>query len=206
MTPPVRRVRISSPGRDATGVQLPRPDLGALIERVATGNRRAFEELYRRTAGSVYALVRRILADEAASAEVTRDIYVRIWAGAHTYRRTLGSAESWLVSLTHRCAVDGARAAAAPSARARHEQPLLPAIAAGATGRSLSLLTPEQVEALELAYFGGLTHADAARKLGVDRSTLRLRVSTALARLHQGMDVARPPGSPRPTLLPRKPR
>lgn len=199
MTPPARRSRTSSPG---PGGCLPHPDLGALVERVAGGNRRAFEELYRRTAGSVYSLVCRVLPDETASAEITRDIYVRVWSSAHTYRRALGSAESWLVTLTHRCAVDGVRAAADGRAHGEREPPVLPGIAGTAAGHALSLLTPEQVEALELAYFGGLTHTEAAGALGVDRSTLHLRVTTALSRLRQGMDSAGHRGSLRSGVLP----
>lgn len=183
------RLADHSAGRTA---RKPGPDLAPLIERVADGDQAAFEEVYRRTAGSVYALVRRILPDATTSAEITQDIYVRVWGSAHSYRQALGSAETWLFALTHSCAVDHLRNSADSR---RHSlgtgpdaPPLLPTIADHAAQHSLSLLTPEQAEALELAYFCGLDHRESARALGVDQPTFRLRVRTALSRLRQGME------------------
>jgi RNA polymerase sigma-70 factor (ECF subfamily) len=185
---PGRRTTAGRQGRD--GRSADRPDLGGLIELVAAGNRGAFEEFYRRTGAGVYALVRRILPDDLSSARITQDIYVRVWSSAHTYRRALGSAENWLFTLSHRCAVDEVgssdpQAPPPPVATA----PLLPSIAGSSARRALSLLTPEQVEALERAYFGGLGHAEASRALGVDPATFRMRVRTALSRLHMDMDM-----------------
>lgn len=200
------RTRRASGGRpEDRAVRRARADLGRLIERVAAGNQAAFEELYRRTAGSVYSLVRRVVPDDAASAETTQDIYVRVWSSAHTYRRTLGSADNWLFTLTHRCAVDRIRAS---DDRSIHPHPerqvsLLADIAGPSARRSLALLTPDQAEALELAYFGGLTHTETAQALGVDQTTFRLRIRTALSRLQQGMDPARRRHGNRPDELTR---
>lgn len=162
--------------------------LARLLERVAAGDRAAFEKLYRRTAASVYALVRRLLPDEAASAAVTEEVYVRVWAGAHAYERTRHSAEHWLLNLTHRCAVERIRTAG-PAPAVAPEASLLPSLAGASAVHAISLLTPEQAEALELSYLGGRTHAESARELGVDQATFRLRVGTALSRLRQGMEA-----------------
>lgn len=165
-----------------------------LLERIAAGDHLAFEKLYRHTAGSVYALARRVLPDDKASAEVTEQVYVRVWLEAHTYERTLQTAENWLLSLAHRYAVERTRTertpASSPPASASPAVSLLPSLAGGRAGLALSLLTPEQAEALELAYLGGRTHSESAQALGVDQATFRIRVGTALSRLRQGMEPA----------------
>lgn len=166
-----------------------------LLARVAAGDRAAFEKLYRRTAGTVYALVRRLVPDDAACAEVTKDVYVRVWSDARSFSPAVGTAENWVVALAHRCAVERMRGShAAGNVTAGTAPSLLPELAGGKAQHSISLLTPEQAEALELAYLGGRTHAETAESLGIDQATFRIRVGTALSRLQQGMaPVNRPP-------------
>lgn len=177
--------RLPLPGPVPAGRSMQsRTDLGRLIERVATGDRAAFEAFYRRTASNVHTLVHRVVADESASADITRDVYLRVWSRAHTYQQTGCSAESWLFALTHECAVDRVRRTPAGNHRSAVQKGTTTLLAAPV----LSLLTPLQAEALELAYFSGLMHQECAARLGVDRSTFRLRLRTALSRLHEGLE------------------
>lgn len=162
--------------------------LSRLVERVAAEDPSAFEELYRRTAGSVHALVRRVLTEDAPSAEVTAEVYVRVWSTARGYDRSRHTAENWLLDLAHRSAVERRRGSTA-------QDTIMPAPSAGsACSSAVGLITPEQAEALELTYFCGATHAESARVLGVDRATFRIRVRTALSRLRQDLDSGRTSG------------
>lgn len=167
-------------------------DTTRLLGRVAAGDPVAFEKLYRLTAGMVHALTRRMLPDDSASADVTEQVYLRVWAEAHTYERSLGTAETWLLGLAHRCAVERIRADRPLPPKALSDAPLRRAPLGTAAQHAISLLTPEQSEALELAYLGGRTHAESARVLGVDQATFRVRVGTALSRVRQGMEAPVP--------------
>ena len=57
-------------------------DPGALIGRVAKGDKRAFAELYDELAPTVYGIVQRVVRDPAQSEEITREVFVELWRHA----------------------------------------------------------------------------------------------------------------------------
>lgn len=91
---------------------LPVPDPAVpeavLVQQVQAGDRVAFELLYRRTVGRVYALCLRMLADPQRAAETTQDVFVRAWERKHTYRADAPFG-AWLNRIAVRLALDARR-------------------------------------------------------------------------------------------------
>ncbi|MGW3867641.1 sigma factor, partial [Streptomyces sp. NPDC005047] len=88
-----------------------------LLVRAAAGDEQAFAGVYDTLAPSVMGLAFRILRDEAQAEEVTQDVMVEVWRTAGRFRPERGAAKSWVLTLTHRRAVDRVRSAAAGRAR-----------------------------------------------------------------------------------------
>ena len=81
-----------------------------LMVRVARGDEQAFAVVYDRFADRVYGLVRRVLRDPAQAEEVAQEIFVEAWRQARRYDPSRGSVATWLLTLSHRRAVDRVRA------------------------------------------------------------------------------------------------
>lgn len=177
------------------GVERSDDDLLALI---AEGNQQAFAVFYDRTASRVLGLVRRILVDPAQSEEVTQEIFLEVWQTASRFDPARGKASSWLLTMTHRRAVDRVR-----SSQATRDRDLAVGIKEFEDDRddvaetaetrvelervrkALRTLTEYQQQALELVYFRGLSHREAAREVGVAIGTMKTRIRDALITLRR---------------------
>lgn len=172
------------------------PDLAALLNRSARGDRAAFADLYDATARRVHGLVLRVVRDPAQAEEVTQEVYLEIWRTASRYDAGRGSAVAWLLTIAHRRAVDRVRSSEAASRREStylhlsrpvdHDTTADTAHASLDAHRvrsALGSLTAVQREAIELAYFGGYTHAEVAALLDLPMGTAKTRIRDGLIRL-----------------------
>ncbi|RJT78082.1 sigma-70 family RNA polymerase sigma factor [Arthrobacter cheniae] len=172
-------------------------DVGALLMRVADGDVRAFDDLYERTAHRVYGLVRKVLVDVELSAETTQDVFLALWVGdAARFDPVQGSGMSWMMTLAHRRAVDRVRAEQAHRARdlrwgiknrdVDYDQvadTVLQRAESDSVRSCLKALTPVQREAIELAYYAGMTYVQVADHLGVPVPTAKTRIRDGIRRL-----------------------
>ncbi|MGN6446154.1 ECF RNA polymerase sigma factor SigK [Amnibacterium sp.] len=172
------------------------------LARIARGDQRAFADLYDATAARIFGLVRRLLVDPAQSEEVTQEIYLEIWQTASRYQPERGSAMSWMLTMAHRRAVDRVRASQSSRERdvkvgvrdydreydqvAEHVEITLEG---ERVKRALAGLTELQREAVELAYYGGLTHSEIAARLHVPVGTIKTRIRDGMIRLRDAMGV-----------------
>ncbi|MGV9270206.1 ECF RNA polymerase sigma factor SigK [Kitasatospora sp. NPDC003701] len=173
----------------------PGPDLKDLLARVARGDREAFSRLYDAVARPVPGLVRRVLRDPAQSEEVAQEVLLDVWRGAARYRADRGEVVRWVLTIAHRRAVDGARAARAAADRDRRaaavsRTPDSDEVAVQVEGRlereqvrcCLRTLTELRREALTLAYYRSCA-APVAGVLGAPLGTIRTRMRDGLIRL-----------------------
>ena len=171
-----------------------------LIERVATGDRVAFDELYRTTAPRLLGLIRQILRDPSQSEEVSQEVFLEIWQTASRFQRTKGRGLSWIFTLAHRRAIDRVRSSQSSRDRdyrigmrdreTEHDSVAerIETIFESARMRAaLELLTAVQRQAIELAYFGGHTQSEMAAILGVPLSTAKTRMRDGLLRLRKAL-------------------
>lgn len=162
----------------------------------------AFAGLYDLVAPRAYGVALRVLADPHQAREVVQDVFVEVWRKSATFDPDRGSATGWILTITHRRAVDRVRSSAASRRRdaswhdtardATEVDATFDAAHASLTADSvreaLHSLTPIQRRAIELAYFGGHTYADVARLMQAPLGTTKTRIRTALLRLRDQLE------------------
>lgn len=175
-----------------------------LIRRMRRGDESALEALYARYGGLVYTLALRIVGDPELAREVLQDTFLRSWRGSEAYDAERGRVPWWLMGIARNRAIDVLRSRS-HQARLREGERLtsdIPAAdAAGpdviglrrAVASALQTLSAGQREAIELAYYGGLTQTEIARDLGEPLGTVKSRTREAMERLRQ---VLRPFSEP----------
>ncbi|NPC97147.1 ECF RNA polymerase sigma factor SigK [Nocardioides sp. zg-DK7169] len=195
------------PTRPFAGVPSPEgtpavPDPGPLLRSASRGDQAAFAQLYDLTAARVHGLALRVVRDPAQAEEVTQEAFLEIWRTASRFDPDRGSPLAWMLTITHRKAVDRVRSAEAATRRDvtyhQQNQPVEHDSTAEAAHASLEArrvrgalgtLTPVQREALELAYFGGYTHTQVASMLDLPVGTAKTRIRDGLIRLRDTMGV-----------------
>ena len=178
-------------------------DLERLLVRTARGDESAFATLYDQLASAVWGLALRIVRDPARAEEVAQEALLEVWRTAPRYDASRGSARTYVMTITHRRAVDVVRHEQAArdreqrlavatdtpyddvdetvTARLEHEQ----------VRRCLKGLTHLQHEAVTLAYYGGNTYAEVAALLEVNPATVKTRLRDGLIRLRDCLGVGR---------------
>ena len=177
----------------------------AVLALVSRGDEAALGALYDRFGKPAYRLALRILRDPSLAEDAVQDAFLAVWRTAATYRPERAKASTWLLTLVHRRAVDLVR-----HEQRRRADPLDETFEPAGEGRTddeaatreerrhvqaaLSRLVPDQREALELAYYGGLSQTEIAERLGVPLGTVKSRMFSGLARLRDilGGDVTAP--------------
>jgi RNA polymerase sigma-70 factor, ECF subfamily len=177
------------------------PDDAELLRRMRLCDESALEALYARYGGLVYALALRIVGDPELAREVLQDTFLRSWGGRDAYDPERGRVPWWLMGIARNRAVDLLRSRP-HQARLREREPLPPAPRASDAARreagdavvlrhavtsALRGLSPVQRQAIELAYYGGLTQSEIARELGEPLGTVKSRTREALERLRDSL-------------------
>ncbi len=187
---------------DDVGATAPLITSEDLLGRVASGDQQAFAELYDRTASRVFGLVKRLLRDHAQSEEVTQEIFLEIWQTAPRYDPGKGGAMSWMLTMTHRRAIDRVRASQASRDRdvrigIRDHAPAFDSVAEHAEIQlesarvkdAMGRLTELQRQAVSLAYFAGYTHSEVSQLLRVPIGTVKTRLRDGMIRLRDELGV-----------------
>jgi RNA polymerase sigma-70 factor, ECF subfamily len=171
---------------------VPRTD-EELLAAIAAGDEQALAELYDRLGGVAYRLAVRILRDTALAQDAVQDAFLGVWRTAVAFDPARGKASTWLLTLVHRRAVDLVRREDRRRADPLDDAPIASGDATDESAEvreerrrvqaALAQLQPDQREALELAYYGGLTQSELAERLGVPLGTVKSRMFTGLSRL-----------------------
>jgi RNA polymerase sigma-70 factor, ECF subfamily len=170
-----------------------------LMADVARGDTRAFEELYRRHARNVNMQARKLCASRELAEEVAQDVFLSLWRSAHAYRPGASGVGLWLSSMVRNRAIDAwrratirpveveaiddgpgqLRSAIGPDAWTPERAVVLSLIAGLPAG---------QKEAIFLAYFGGMSHAEIAAGTDVPLGTIKGRIRLGLEKLRYGLE------------------
>lgn len=187
---------------------------GELIPRIAQGDEASLAALYDATHKIIYGVALRVLGNTEDAEEVTLDVYNQVWRSARSFQSGRGTVMAWLLTLARTRALDKLRARAS---RQRNVEPLgaqkeAPAGAASPEEQSassqqraivlaaLGRLPDEQRQALELAYFQGLSHAELAERLGEPLGTVKTRIRLGMMKLrdhlhHSGSGLGQEAGA-----------
>ncbi|WP_030168486.1 RNA polymerase sigma factor [Spirillospora albida] len=169
-----------------------------LRDRLAAGDEDALGEVYDLFAPLVHGLARRVTGDAEAARDVTQEVFAGLWERPLAFDPARGSLRGWLATLAHRRAVDWVRreslrrrppaAAVTDASPNGADERLLASERESGVRRSLDALPPPLREALELAYYRGLTYREVAAALGVPEGTAKSRIRSALAQLGRRLE------------------
>ncbi len=186
-------------------VDLTKASDAELIARASEGDARALEVLYDRYARVVYSFALRIVGDPSLAEELLQEVFFRAWQQGGAFRATRGSFITWLLSITHNLAIDELRKRRRRPQRAENNtseesEQLLPempdesqdveeevwlASLRDRIADALASLPPAQREAIELAYFQGLTQREIAERLGEPLGTIKTRMRLGMQKLRE---------------------
>lgn len=171
-----------------------------VLDRIAAGRPDALEELYDRYRTMAYSIALRITNDGSLAEDVVQEAFLGAWRNAGRYVEGRGSVKTWLLSIVHHRAVDTLRrrrpASQLPDSDAVPPPSMtLPDAWPEVAGRLLRLeilsalraLSDVQREAIELAYFGGLTQQEIARKTGTPLGTVKSRMRLGLLAMRRSL-------------------
>jgi RNA polymerase sigma-70 factor, ECF subfamily len=188
-------VRLASAvGRDETR-EGNDPSDEQVLEAVGRGDHDALGVLYDRFGPLAYGLAFRILRDRALAEDAVQEAFLAVWRSADAYKRERAKPSTWILTVVHRRAVDLVRreerrrgepleAAPEPTSGPADEDVTLRTRRA-AVQAALTELPDDQRQALELAYYGGLTQSELAERLGVPLGTVKSRMFAGLGRLRE---------------------
>ena len=171
------------------------PTADELLQATARGDETALADLYDQLAPAVYGLAKRVIRDPSRAEEITQDVFLSVWRFATRFDPAKGSARTWVLTLTHRRAVDVVRSDAAASRReqrvAATQDTPYDTVLEEASNRlqgervraCLDTLTDLQRESVLLAYYGGYTYPEVSALLDVKLPTVKTRMRDGLIRL-----------------------
>ena len=173
----------------------------AVLGRIADGELRALDELYERYKTMAYSIAYRITNDATLAEDVVQDAFLGAWRNAARYLEERGSVKTWLLAIVHHRAIDSVRrrrpTAELPEREAIPPAELrLPDVWAEVSSRldvdtvrdALATLSDVQREAIELAYFGGLTQQEIAQRTDTPLGTVKSRMRLGLLAMRRNLE------------------
>ncbi len=172
------------------------------IARMAARDPGGLEALYDRHATAIYSLALRILRDVADAEDVTQEVFTQAWTQADRFDPSRGAVAAWLTVLGRSRALDRVRrrrrggladgdaaAATIPDPGPSVELMAAAAEQVNAARAALGALPAEQRDAIELAYYDGLTHGEIAARTATPLGTVKTRIRTGLQRIREALRV-----------------
>src|SRR4051794_17939134 len=172
----------------------------AVLALVTAGQLDALQELYDRYRVMAYSIALRITSDASLAEDVVQDAFLGVWRNASRYVEGRGSVKTWVLAIVHHRAVDAVRrrrpTVELPDREAGPPQTLtLPDIwqdvAAGLEraeiATAMGTLSDVRREAIELAYWGGLTQQEISERTGAPLGTVKSRVRLGLLSLRRAL-------------------
>lgn len=175
-----------------------------LMEQVAAAGAEAFGELYDRYSARAFRVARSVCHDDSAAEDAVQEAFVSIFTSRAGYRSERGTVTAWILTTVLRRALDVSRMQAqhatprasddaltvlpAPGDLADHARTRVHALR---VRTALAALPDAQREAITLAFYGELTHAEIAEWLGLPHGTVKRRIRLGMNTLRLDLE---PPG------------
>lgn len=175
-------------------------DWVVLVQAIAAGDQRALHALYTQTHRMVFTLIVRITGNRETAEELTLDVFHDVWRRASTYDPAGGSVVGWIMNQARSRAIDRVRYehrkkrvgdAAVSPVQAEPDGGPYEAVEDREQGQrlrqALEVLTSDERQAIETAYFSELTHDEVAQRLNQPLGTVKTRIRSGLAKLRQAL-------------------
>jgi RNA polymerase sigma-70 factor, ECF subfamily len=164
---------------------------------VQGGDARVFEVVYDRHGGAAFSLAYRMVGNRAMAEDVVQEALISIWRSGARYERARGSVRTWVLGIVHHRAIDALRRSSVHSrrrasdegleerfpARERTEVEVVRREESRVVREALEGLPSEQVQVIELAYYGGFTHTEIAGMLDTPVGTVKGRMRLGLEKM-----------------------
>jgi RNA polymerase sigma-70 factor (ECF subfamily) len=162
----------------------------SLLANIVKGDEQAFSQLYDHSSTLLYTLAFRILGNRDEAQELLQDVYLEVWRKVTRYDIGRGTPIAWLITVTRQHAtmqldetVSADVADLGPSPyETQADQELRMAV-----GNAITSLPPAQQQAIELAYYEGLSHNEIAAKLNQPLGTVKTRIKLGMSKLREGL-------------------
>ena len=169
-----------------------------LMQLVRRGRAAAFELVYERHASAAFSLAYRIVGTRNGAEDVSQEAFLNVWRSGARYDAGRGSVRTWLLGIVHHRAIDHLRRAAVHGKRRASDEGLEERFEAPertdaevarrdearAVRSAMEELPVEQLQVIELAYFGGFTHTEIAELIETPVGTVKGRMRLGLKKLH----------------------
>ena len=167
-----------------------------LVHALRNHEKVAIEALYDMYSASLYGVISRIVVDVPTAEDVLQETFVKIWNSFSNYSADKGRLFTWMVNIARNLAIDKIRSKGFKNQLKNHElennvafideqkntvyKPELMGIK-----NLVETLKPEQKSILDLVYFKGYTHVEAAEELGIPLGTIKTRLRMAIQELRK---------------------
>jgi RNA polymerase sigma-70 factor, ECF subfamily len=180
-------------------VLVPEQEWVALVQSIASGDELALHGLYERAHRPVFTLIMRITANRETAEELTIDVFHDVWRRASGYDAANGTVLGWIMNQARSRAIDRLRfesrkkrsnggSGQLPDEVAADPHDVLELREQGEALRTaMEALTPDERQAIEVTFFAGLTHVEAAARLNQPLGTIKTRIRSALHKLRHAM-------------------
>jgi RNA polymerase sigma-70 factor, ECF subfamily len=180
-----------------------------LMQLIRRGDARAFEVIYERHSSAAFSLAYRMTGARGLAEDVAQDAFLSIWRSGARYERARGSVRTWVLGIVHHRAIDALRRSFVHERRRASDEGIEERLEADvrtdaevarrqeaeAVRAAIQTLPGEQVQVIELAYFGGFTHTEIAEMLDMPVGTVKGRMRLGLEKLRNALrqgEVSRP--------------
>ena len=166
----------------------------SLLERVVRKDESALSALYDRYSGLVFSEAKRILRDTGAAEEILQDLFFQVWRTAERFDAARGSLAGWLLVAARNRAISRLRRNTGKtedldengvSLRVDLESVAAQNVLLNKVRTVMGSLPEGQRQAVELAYFEGMSHTEIADKTGQPLGTVKTRIRSAMETLKQ---------------------
>jgi RNA polymerase sigma-70 factor (ECF subfamily) len=174
-----------------------------LMDRLANGDLGALDRLYEHYGAMAFSIAYRITGDRTAAEDVVQEAFLGAWRNAARYVDARGSVRTWLLSIVHHRAIDAIRRRRPTTELPESEAPVPAALTMPDTWAeveqrldrdtvlaALATISDVQREAIQLAYFSGLSQTEIAERTGVPLGTVKGRLRLGLAGLRAALLAA----------------
>ena len=172
-----------------------------LVRAIAGGDQGALHSLYERTHRIVFTLIVRITMNRETAEEVTLDVFYEVWRKASTYDPANGSVVGWIMNQARSRAIDRLRFDQRKKRVNAYSDSLQPTTVivdpqqaclfeeqSRLLRNALGVLTPEERNTIETAFFSELTYEETARKLNQPLGTVKTRIRSGLGKLREALE------------------
>jgi len=178
---------------------VPEQDWATLVRSMAAGDQLALHTLYEMAHRMVFTLIMRITANRETAEELTIDVFHDVWRRASRYDAANGTVLGWIMNQARSRAIDRLRFESRQKRKLCDDtQPMVEAAAdprdvielreqGEALRCALGALTPGERQAIEMTFFAGLTHAEAAARLDQPLGTIKTRIRSGLHKLRHAL-------------------